>query len=630
MLMDLPRSSTWAVPVSGCRRQWLGITLSLATLAGATSTQTGEVRSVLPVSTGLGGFTGPVGPGFGRSVAVLGDLDGDGVQELMVGDTGPGGGGSTQGRLWVLFQNADGTIRSETRISAGEGGFNGPLADDGSFGVSLAPVGDLDGNGTLEVAVGQPNYPTTFGNTGAVWLLSLDSTGAVVGERAIAHGQSGFHTGTMSGAGFGSAVEGLWDVDGNGVADLAAGAPTETLLNIGAVYVLFLASDGSVVRAQRLNNAVGGATVGTLVPQGEFGSSVARWGANHLAIGSRWGGAGELRMVTLDSTGKAVTQVFSTDVPWMTLPSSRPSLLASYSWDHLDTIGDLDGNGAEDLILNADDPVLLFLETDGRARTLHRISAKQDLGISPMRGGVAGLGDQDGDGRLEVFIGDGSTTRLSSYGIIELDDSGFLPPGADFTLDLASSTGLVRADLEETAENNVRSWSWTVNGVGPYYTPLIEGHVITPGPLSVTLTVEGIAGSDSVTRVVPMASAVAPQFNGLGINPLCHWVNPPVVGQEWFGTIDTTGFPAATAVAMLVYAESSSGTMLFGGELLLDLSSKRHLSFLFGAKSQGGYHSFGTIPLDADLIGEDFATQAAVLSPGSVQLCNGTVPTIGI
>ena len=44
-------------------------------------------------------------------------------------------------------------VRSQT-ISALDGGFPGTLADGDRFGVSAAALGDLSGDGTVELAVG--------------------------------------------------------------------------------------------------------------------------------------------------------------------------------------------------------------------------------------------------------------------------------------------------------------------------------------------------------------------------------------------------------------------------------------------------------------------------------------------
>ena len=54
----------------------------------------------------------------------------------------------------MLFLNSDGTVKAHQKISDTEGGFTGTLDDDDVFGASVANVGDLDGDGVTDLAVG--------------------------------------------------------------------------------------------------------------------------------------------------------------------------------------------------------------------------------------------------------------------------------------------------------------------------------------------------------------------------------------------------------------------------------------------------------------------------------------------
>ena len=114
----------------------------------------GTVKSRQKIASGMGG--GPVllnGDGFGRSATALGDLDGDGVMDLAVGAYQDDTGGMGRGALHVLFMNANGTVKATQKIAQGVGG--GPtLANYDNFGSAIAAVGDLDGDGLTDLAVG--------------------------------------------------------------------------------------------------------------------------------------------------------------------------------------------------------------------------------------------------------------------------------------------------------------------------------------------------------------------------------------------------------------------------------------------------------------------------------------------
>ena len=56
-----------------------------------------------------------------------------------------------RGAVWVLFLNADGTVKSHQKISDTEGGFTDKLFHQDLFGISVASLGDLDGNGTVGI-----------------------------------------------------------------------------------------------------------------------------------------------------------------------------------------------------------------------------------------------------------------------------------------------------------------------------------------------------------------------------------------------------------------------------------------------------------------------------------------------
>ncbi|MBI2039155.1 MAG: FG-GAP repeat protein [Candidatus Niyogibacteria bacterium] len=80
----------------------------------------GTVKSTVKISDAENG--GPsgldAGDKFGRSVAAIGDLDGDGITDLAVGaDADEASGTDGDGALHILFMNPDGTVKSTVKIA---------------------------------------------------------------------------------------------------------------------------------------------------------------------------------------------------------------------------------------------------------------------------------------------------------------------------------------------------------------------------------------------------------------------------------------------------------------------------------------------------------------------------------
>ena len=356
----------------------------------------GKVKSHQKISATQGGFTGVLDrfDVFGISVAGLADLDGDGVGDLAVGASLDDDGGTDRGAVWILFLNTNGTVRSHQKISSTVGGFTGTVDDFDLFGVSVASMGDLDGDGVGDLAVGANLDDDGGQDRGAVWILFLNTDGTVKSHQKISVNQGGFIDALGDGDTFGRSVASLGDLDGDGAGDIAVGAvgDDDGGADRGAVWVLFLNVDGTVKSHQKISDTLGGFN-GNLVNGDDFGVSLASLGdfdgdgVGDLAVGMTGGddgglnrGAVWLLFLNADGTVKAHQGISDT------LGDFDGSLdNEDFFGSSVDSLGDLDGDGVADLAvgMNGDDDggfrrgavSLLFLNADGTVKAHRKISA---------------------------------------------------------------------------------------------------------------------------------------------------------------------------------------------------------------------------------------------------------------
>jgi hypothetical protein len=172
---------------------------SLVVLRGTSSGLDGAGAITIPAPEA------PWANGFGASVAIVDDTDGDGFRDVLVGATRDG----MAGRAY-LFRGHPSALVLATPVA---------LLDDpdasaaGQFGFTVAAAYDVDGDGAGDLVIGAP-----FGGVssrGRAWLFrasALDSPISLTGP-------------DESGVYFGFAIAGLGDLDGDGYSDVAVGAP---------------------------------------------------------------------------------------------------------------------------------------------------------------------------------------------------------------------------------------------------------------------------------------------------------------------------------------------------------------------------------------------------------------------
>ena len=323
----------------------------------------GTVKAEQKISDLAGGLTTTLddADSFGAAIGMLGDIDGDGVNDLAVGATGDDDGGGGRGAVYVLFLNADGTVKAEQKISDLVGGLTATLDNFDVFGYAIGGIGDLDGDGINDLAVGADFDDDGGADRGAVHVLFLNADGTVKAEQKISDTTGGLAATLDDTDYFGSAVASPGDVNGDGRNDLVVGAywDDDGVANAGAVYVLFLNSDGTVAAEQKISDTAGG----LVEPLGAdyFGTSAAGIGdvdadgTPDLVIGTTQdddgaanAGAAYVLFLNPDGTVKAEQKISQT-------AGGFTGPLASADWlgRGVATVGDLDGDGTIGLLLGA-------------------------------------------------------------------------------------------------------------------------------------------------------------------------------------------------------------------------------------------------------------------------------------
>jgi len=413
------------------------------------------------------------GDELGDSVANLGDLDGPGpsVVALAVGAVNDDDGGAHRGAVYILFLNAAGSVLSYQKISATQGGFVGTLVQGDEFGGAVTSLGDLDGPGPSKIAIAvgaaHDDDGGGLGDRGAIYILFLSSAGMVLSQQKISDTAGNF-TATLADLDeFGGSLAGLGDLDGPGgsAVALATGAvyDDQAGADCGAVYILFLNSNGTVSSYRKVTAGISGFT-GNLGSGDNFGEDVAPLGdldgsgASVLAlavgaVGDGDGGSdrGSVYVLFLWTNGTVIShqKISSTKGNF-----AGPLLNDDNFGTAVSCLGDLDGSGPsavtlavgagsyDGLGLDRGAVYILFLDTTGSVLSHQEISSTIG-GFAPFLAdtdefgsGLAALGDINGGGA-------GAQTLASG---VSFDDDGGPNRGAVYLLSL---DGLVVVGVQD-------------------------------------------------------------------------------------------------------------------------------------------------------------------------------------
>jgi hypothetical protein len=377
-----------------------------ATVDGAPEvTQVGRIY-VYSGRSGAGLFTrtGASGEQLGTGLSALGDVDGDGTPDLLVGAPCPGvaPAGATPGtaappstepgRAYVL-SGKDGAVLRR---------FDGEAADD-LFGEQVRGLGDVDGDGVPDLAIAAPQHDGAHAEAGRVTVCSGKSGATLFALDGEAPGDR-----------FGSALGGAtWP--GDTAAPASGAAAREGLLVIGAMHAgegrrgrvhVFRLRDGTpepffTIEADRAGADLGQyfvSVVGDVDADGtpDIYASDFRDGNQRGPANIDGGTPGGRVYLHSGKDGKRIAS----------LPAR--SLGEGFGIGNAEA-GDVNGDGHADLVVGA--------WTNGqkvlRAGRVYVISGKDRATLATFTGVIAGeefgydatgLGDVDGDGTRDFLV----------------------------------------------------------------------------------------------------------------------------------------------------------------------------------------------------------------------------------
>ncbi len=179
----------------------------------------------------------------GQSVAGVGDVNGDDLDDIIIGAYSNDEGGKTAGQVYLFFGRSTG-FQGDTNLSSADASFIGLEADDRA-GINLAGVGDVNADGFDDFVIGADEYEAlgTSGRGRAFLILGKETGWSM--DTSLMNADASWY-GEANEDMFGRSLGGGGDVNGDGFDDIIIGAQDneESGDLQGQIYVIFGRSSG--------------------------------------------------------------------------------------------------------------------------------------------------------------------------------------------------------------------------------------------------------------------------------------------------------------------------------------------------------------------------------------------------
>ena len=502
----------------------------------------------------------------GGSVAHAGDVNGDGVEDVIVGARlADGNSRPNSGSAYVIF---GGPSPGGVDLGAlGSSGFriDGAAADD-QAGVSVAGAGDVNGDGRDDLIVGAPVADVGGSNAGSAFVVY--GRGGTASVDLAALGSAGFRIdGAGAGDTAGGSVAGAGDANGDGFADLIVGADGGGIAAAGAAYVVFGGPNLADVGLGALGP--GGYRIDGPAASANAGASVAGIadangdGRDDVIVGAPY--ADNNGRTDSGSAYVVFGRSSATDVSLSALAGAGYRIDGTAGGDRAGSsvagAGDVNGDGRADVIVGAP-----FAGNNGRVASgsayvvFGRATASDvdlaGLGAAGIRidgrraSHVAGLavsaaGDVNGDGRADVIVGAPTTLALAVVGAGPGSGSAYVVYGFG-TSSLSYPPAQLAVGRPATLTPSVRRTGTPSFSVSPPLpgglgldpaSGVIAGTPTSVGTSSHTVTMSDLTGNVQASFAITVAPA-GTVAGGLPAGALCATPDPVATSSK--GTIALT------------------------------------------------------------------------------------------
>ena len=508
-----------------------------------------------------------IGDGVG-DIYATGDVDGDGLEDILIGAALNDDGGNNAGKVY-LFLGSSVTSNLDVSSTIGLGNadyiFTGDNAgDEAGSGVEIIP--DVDGDGLDDILIGAAKSSAGGTNAGKIYLIFSSSLGS---NSSIDLSQADYQFIGEANSRLGDHLSSA-DIDGDGREDLLFGAPYYDSFS-GRSYVILadsLSSSNVLLMANNYDYRIQGSGFSDYWIGAISGGDFDNDGLGDILIGApqiTGSGAGYAYLFFGANLGGSVSlSVASADIIF------NGETAGDYAGHDVRNAGDIDGDGSDDILISA------ILNSDGAsdAGKVYLILGSSLNGVSTFElvdadysfvgensndesgRSISGAGDIDGDGISDILIGapyqdDGGSNAGKAY--------------------LFSGASILENPLYTAFDLFEADYSFTGSGSDEYVgeVDLVSGDINGDTVQDVLV---GAAGNDE------LALYLGCEFiNDAPTRPdvMISWSSGGIYAQESddlictaAGSVDPEGDPEGGSISYAYSWESSAGATVSGAAVL--------------------------------------------------------------